>query len=84
MAGKVTTLTIWRVDVPPQVFGAVMQYRYVKDMDPINMNVFRVRANSADEARCKVWDLVCDCGVPVSFDDIKAGEYPSKIECFIK
>ena len=53
-------------------------------MDPINKNIFRVKAKNRSQALSIVWDIVKDCGVPVSKDDIKIGEYPSKMEAFVE
>lgn len=81
---KISTLFIWRADVPPQVFNATVGNEYLKKMDPINKNIFRVKAKNRSQALSIVWDIVKDCGVPVSKDDIKIGEYPSKMEAFVE
>ena len=84
MARKLTTLKIWRVDVPPQAFVSSVDYGYLQGMDPINMNILRVKADSAEEARAKAYEFIRQARVPVSSEDLKVGEYPSKIECFVK
>ena len=81
---NIRTLFIWRADVPPQVFNATVGNEYLRKMDPINKNIFRVRAKNHAQALSIVWGIVKDCGVPVSKDDIKIGEYPSKIEAFVE
>lgn len=79
---KINTLRLWRVDVPRQVFMAVMGDR-IRDLSPINIGTFRVHAETMLEAFNKVWDIVGNCGVPVSSMEIKVGEYPSEIECYV-
>lgn len=80
---KISTLRLWRVDVPPQVFTAVMENECVKDINPINFGTFRVHAENSYSAFNKVWAIVSECGVPVSSMDVKIGEYPSEIECYV-
>ena len=58
---KISTLFIWRADVPPQVFNATVGNEYLRKMDPINKNIFRVKAKNRSQALSIVWDIVKDC-----------------------
>ena len=79
---KINTLRLWRVDVPRQVFMAVMG-DCIRDLSPISIGTFRVHAETMFEAFNKVWDIVGNCGVPISSMEVKVGEYPSEIECYV-
>lgn len=80
---KIGTLRLWRVDVPPQVFREVVGYDRFNELSPISVGTFRVHAETMLDAFNKVWPLVADCGVPVSSTDVRVGEYPSDIECYV-
>lgn len=83
MSKVVEQAKIWRVDVSPTVFLAVVGERSAS-IGPLYANKLYVLARTRGLALKKAWEVVKDCGLPVSKEDLNVGEGPSIIECFVR